>query len=598
MGALRSCGGSCSSLRRRRAAWALHQCAGTGTLPLRKGIQMSDADRAYAAAQAEIARVAETGETELRFEDERFRALDRLPPEIAELSGLQILDLGKTQIADLTPLMNLNQLLDLDLSLTQVTDLTPLEDLASLQVLSLRATQISDLTPLANLFDLQTLGLLQTEISDLTPIKGLVGLQQLLLQQTQISDLTPLAGLSELQLLYLRQTQISDLTPLKGLIRLRGLYLRQTMVSDLAPLASLAQLQGLDLRQTSVGDLRPICDLKNLKGLGFANSPASNANVELGRLSAIENFRDCARETLAYLKTLPPWPEPLRWEAPAVTPEGPAPEAPSPDDIPILLLTDEARVDLELSPPTAADLGDPIKERLYNAMPAAVDKLVRFGNRYPEVATYAEMLRDLLSADFAEADILGIHLQIAGLTDLRAADAQMPEAERMDPECMSALNAVLRLGPPVTMGHPHVDLFEARSIEYARARHPATVAEGERQVALGLSEAQALTTERLRDAARLAAAAGDSGRVAEFRTALSRNTVIFLSTVGGAVGDAALGHLPGLAVSHAAEFLWLHRDAIMAIAPSWGESGMAWAEYVLLRVRRHLDELRNHRGEE
>lgn len=49
---------------------------------------MSDADKAYALAQERIAKAARTGATALDCSDEAFRALDRLPPEIAKLRNL------------------------------------------------------------------------------------------------------------------------------------------------------------------------------------------------------------------------------------------------------------------------------------------------------------------------------------------------------------------------------------------------------------------------------------------------------------------------------------------------------------------------------
>jgi hypothetical protein len=113
-----------------------------------------------------------------------------------------------------------------------VSDLTPLADLTGLQTLDLFRTQVSDLTPLAGLTGLQTLNLWDTRVSDLTPLAGLTGLQTLDLDQTQVSDLTPLAGLTGLQELYLSGTQISDLSPLAGLTGLQTLNLLGTRVSE------------------------------------------------------------------------------------------------------------------------------------------------------------------------------------------------------------------------------------------------------------------------------------------------------------------------------------------------------------------------------
>lgn len=112
--------------------------------------------------------------------------------------------------------------------------------------------------------------------------------------------------------------QIATLTALEIL------RLRDTHVSDLRPLTSLTSLKFLDLDNTPVTDLRPLQDLPNLgkatlTGLFFANTPFARATPETRRLAAIDDPQQRARETLAYLKTLPPWPAPLPWQAEAPT---------------------------------------------------------------------------------------------------------------------------------------------------------------------------------------------------------------------------------------------------------------------------------------
>ena len=62
----------------------------------------SAADEAYEAAVEEIRRVKQAGETILDLSDERYRALDRIPQDIATLTALQTLDLsGCSSLAEL-----------------------------------------------------------------------------------------------------------------------------------------------------------------------------------------------------------------------------------------------------------------------------------------------------------------------------------------------------------------------------------------------------------------------------------------------------------------------------------------------------------------
>jgi hypothetical protein len=133
------------------------------------------------------------------------------------------------------------------------------------------------------------------------------------LNQTQIDDLAPLAGMSALAELWLTGTRVSDLAPLAGLTALQELWLDRTLVSDLAPLAGLSRLRILRLSQTLASDLAPLARLTKLEELWLNETPALKVNAELARLGNVEDEGQLAMQTLAYVKSLPPWPEPLPW---------------------------------------------------------------------------------------------------------------------------------------------------------------------------------------------------------------------------------------------------------------------------------------------
>ena len=190
------------------------------------------------------------------------------------------IDLGKTLISDLTPLVNLTELQSLYLMGDNISDLTPLANLTGLQSLDLVGDNISDLTPLANLTELQSLYLVGSNISDPAPLANLTGLQSLYLWGDNISNLTPLANLTKLRLLILMKTKVSNLTPLVNLTALQHLDLYGTSVSDLTPLSNLAKLQSLILMETKVSDLTPLANLTklqllNLTGTGITENEVS-----------------------------------------------------------------------------------------------------------------------------------------------------------------------------------------------------------------------------------------------------------------------------------------------------------------------------------
>lgn len=370
-----------------------------------------------------------------------------------------------------------------------------------------------------------------TEIPD--EIAGLTALQTLNLSGTKVADLAPIAGLTALQSLDLGYTQVADLAPIAGLTALQSLNLSGTQVTDLAPIAGLTVLQSLDLRGTLVADLRPVIAIAALTSpddgeafyaVDFSNCLAARIDPDIARIAAIEDDDQRAEALLAYLKTLPPWPEPLPWHPPADPDLSAPPEAPDAAPQPVLRLTEDHRIDLPPVPPGESELSDPIRERLYTRLPDAVETLLRFGNRYPDILTPARALKDLVAAPFPAADILSIHLEIAALTDVKEGQPARAEAERLDADCRAALDAVLWIGPPVTMGHPDIDLFESRSIDYARTRRLDTVAEGERRITAGIAGAEDVATAPLRRTAEsLASITPGSRRDHGYRTRLGRN---------------------------------------------------------------------------
>ena len=141
---------------------------------------MSDADRAYAAAERMIAELGEA--TRLNFGRDETRALTRLPDEIAGLTGLQWLSLDNTGVTD--------------------AGLAALGGLTGLQRLYLANTGVTDagLEALRGLTGLQSLSLANTGVTDagLAALRGLPGLRTLWLNNTGVRDLRALKDMSSL----------------------------------------------------------------------------------------------------------------------------------------------------------------------------------------------------------------------------------------------------------------------------------------------------------------------------------------------------------------------------------------------------------------
>jgi len=448
---------------------------------------------------------------------------------------------------------------------------------------------------LVELDHVRLLDLSGTNITDFSLLAKMKSLRILRLKGCPIKDFSPLWDMPELTSLDLSNTTFSNLAPVARMANLELLDISNTEVLSLEDISDLAKLQRIRITKTDIADLRPIMNLPfdksgTLTGLSYRGSVAASIlEREFEKFSdAYIVAKDQAKELKTFLRSLPPYPEPLPWD---VVPS--RPDTPPTDPIPRILIASE-RVDLDHSTATGDDQNDPIKKRLYARLPDEAKSLTRHTNRYPEADGPARALSKHVDVPFEEADMLDIHLEIAALTDLVALDATKPDAEQMDADCIAAINAVTRIGVPITMDNPDVLLFEKRSVEYARTRRAKAQADAEAAITAGLAKDKDLATQRARDTSELISTAPADGRVADYRSSFTRNVVIAAATIMGALGDAAIGHVSGAAVTTAAEFILLHQQAILSTAPSWGESGFAWAQYVINRAQQIIDDARRN----
>ena len=239
--------------------------------------------------------------------------IDDIAP-LVDLIELQSLLLWRTTVSDLTPIANLTALQRLDLDGTLVSDLSPLSNLTALESLELRETSVSDLSPLSNLTALESLELRETSVSDLSSLSNLTALQRLDLDGTLVSDLSPLSNLTALESLGLDGTLVSDLSPLSNLIALESLELTGTSISDITPLANLTGLQWLRLMETKVSDLTPLANLTGLQHLDLEGvlvsdlTPLSNLtklqSLDLTGTEISENEARKLRDTLPHCHIL------------------------------------------------------------------------------------------------------------------------------------------------------------------------------------------------------------------------------------------------------------------------------------------------------
>ena len=109
-----------------------------------------------------------------RFKSQSLPEADRF---LAKLPVLRVLDLSRTEVANVEPLKGHAGLLSLDLSRTEVASVEPLKGLTALNRSTSSARMSWTLRPLEGLTELQSLSLFDTPVADLEPLKGLTGLK-------------------------------------------------------------------------------------------------------------------------------------------------------------------------------------------------------------------------------------------------------------------------------------------------------------------------------------------------------------------------------------------------------------------------------------
>jgi internalin A len=172
---------------------------------------------------------------------------------VAGLKKLELLDVSRSPVSDLTPLKGLN-LTTLNLYGTQVSDLSPLKGM-KLTWMTCSGSKVSDVSPL-NGMPLKELNLTATKVSDasLAQLKDCKDLVKLVVSNTQVSDagLTHLKDFKNLKELQLNGSRVSDLSALKDM-SLEVIMLTPKDIST----------QGLDL-------------LRNMKSLKIIRTPWNN----------------------------------------------------------------------------------------------------------------------------------------------------------------------------------------------------------------------------------------------------------------------------------------------------------------------------------
>ncbi len=160
-----------------------------------------------------------------------------------ELTNLQCVDRGLTDISRLSRLIKLKVLV---LRSNDLTDLEALRPLISLRKLSVHDNEkITSLTGLENMQVLEELNAYQMQLTDITALRDLRSLRRVDLSDNQLTDITALGGLDRLETVNLNSNPFSDLRPLTEKPQLKNLFFLSSRVKDIAPLLTNTSLKSV-----------------------------------------------------------------------------------------------------------------------------------------------------------------------------------------------------------------------------------------------------------------------------------------------------------------------------------------------------------------
>lgn len=166
---------------------------------------------------------------------------------IKSLEGLQhcaaimLIDLGKNEIADVSPLAGLKKLQSITLSNNQIKDIKPLEELTAVQLLDLSGNQVESLEAITKMSNLRSLWMADNKIKSLQPVTQLPKIWSLHVAGNGLTDISPVGSLKWLTNLDIDRNEVTSLESLKPLTELDILLVRDNKISDLQPLVEMCQ---------------------------------------------------------------------------------------------------------------------------------------------------------------------------------------------------------------------------------------------------------------------------------------------------------------------------------------------------------------------
>ncbi|WP_182298905.1 leucine-rich repeat domain-containing protein [Cohnella cholangitidis] len=145
---------------------------------------------------------------------------------LASMKQLEVLNLGRNQLTDISFLSNLTNLKTLWVHDNGIASIDCMSHLTKLKSLTIFKNKITDITSLEKLINLEELDLARNQVRNLGPLRGLKKLERLNLNHNDVEDISVLFDLPQLKTLHISDNRVdpTDLERLKLKIPTLAIY--------------------------------------------------------------------------------------------------------------------------------------------------------------------------------------------------------------------------------------------------------------------------------------------------------------------------------------------------------------------------------------
>jgi len=264
--------------------------------------------------QYEALKVILKGNTTLPYSDSEYEIQDGVvvklrinSPNLKNITPLlamptiRSLDIGRSEVSDLSALTNLHHLECLWLDYTQIEDLAPIINCQELTEIHLNSCDsLKNIDLVAGLPKLRKLTLYNTIVADLRFLARMSGLEELDIdgnnfQPELIADMSDLKVLrifqavltpdqverlieilkqkTQIEQLWLPGVKLSSLGFIANMPGMKDLNIERTGIKDLSPLSALASLESINISENWIGNLDPLLNKPNLHTIAAQRNP-------------------------------------------------------------------------------------------------------------------------------------------------------------------------------------------------------------------------------------------------------------------------------------------------------------------------------------